>query len=350
MNFNKTIKIGKYIISDSSQVFIIAEAGVNHNGDMDIAKKLINVAVDAGANAVKFQAFKAENLILEDTDKAPYQRRTTAGDETQFEMLKNLEITKEQNLELLNYCRKKDIIFLTTPFDEFSLDELDDLKLPAYKVSSTDLTNLCFLKKIAQKGKPIILSTGMSYLSEIEIALLEIYHINKDVILLQCTANYPIEDNEANLNVIVSYKDKFNILVGYSDHSKGIGASPYAVPMGAKVIEKHFTYDKALKGPDHKSSLYPKELSLFVKQIRKVEEYLGSYIKIPSLSETETRDSLQKCFVAAESIKKGEKLTEDNLVAKRTGGIGISPIYYKNLFGKIASKNYRKDEIIDEHN
>ncbi len=205
MKFNKKIKVGNYTIDSNSPVFIIAEAGVNHNGDINVAKQLIDTAVNAGANAVKFQAFKTENLILTNVEKAQYQKTTTGTSESQFEMLKKLEITKEQNLELVNYCKQKNIIFLTTPFDEESLEELDSLDLPAYKVASTDTTNLLFLKKIAQKGKPIFLSTGMSYLNEVELALEEINEYNQDVILLQCTANYPIKDEDANLNVIKTY-------------------------------------------------------------------------------------------------------------------------------------------------
>lgn len=346
MQFNKEILIGKIKISISSKTFIIAEAGVNHGGDISVAKKLINLAVEAGADAVKFQTFKAEQLVLKNVPKALYQQKTTDAEESQFEMLKKLEVTKEQNLELKRYCFEKGVMFLTTPFGESSLNELDDLDLVAYKVASTDITNLPFLKKVAMKKKPIFLSTGMSYLSEIEIALKEIYPINKDVILLQCCANYPIKDEEANLNVINTYKKRFDIMVGYSDHSSGIGAAPYAVAMGAKVIEKHFTLDKAFKGPDHRASLSPAELVLFVNEIRKVEKYLGSGIKLPTISELETRRALLKHLVTTKAIRKGEKFTIDNVGSKRTGGMGVSPIYYKNIIGWEADKDYKADEII----
>jgi sialic acid synthase SpsE len=218
--------------------------------------------------------------------------------------------------------------------------------LPAYKVASTDLTNLPFLRKVAKKLKPIFLSTGMSYLSEVEMALEEIYCFNRDVILLQCSANYPIKDEEANLNVVNTFKEYFDIIVGYSDHSVGVGAAPYAVPMGARVIEKHFTIDKDMKGPDHKASLSPTELKELVEEVRKIELYLGEKIKYPTLSEIKTRTSLQKCMVAAVDIKKGEKFNENNIIAKRTGGVGFSPIYYSKLIGRIADKNYEKDEIL----
>nr|NQU94575.1 N-acetylneuraminate synthase [Bacteroidota bacterium] len=348
MKFNKKIKVGKYTISKDDPVFIIAEAGVNHNGNIDVAKQLIDVAVESGANAVKFQAFKTENLILKDVQKAIYQKKTTGVSESQFDMLKSLEITEEQNIELLNYCKANDIIFLTTPFDEGSLEELDILDLPAYKVASTDTTNLPFLKRIAQKGKPIFLSTGMSYLSEVKKALQEINAYNYDVVLLQCTANYPIRDEEANLNVIHTFRNTFDILVGYSDHSEGSGAAPYAVPMGVVVVEKHFTLDKSTAGPDHRASLSPSELKLFVAEIRKVEKYLGSFTKAPTGDEEKTRLSLQKSLVALQRINKGEEFTLDNLVAKRTGGKGISPVHYKDLIGKRATKHYEPDDIITE--
>ena len=346
MIFADEIQIGNFNINKSSEVFIIAEAGVNHNGDMNMAKKLIDIAAEAGVNAVKFQAFRTEHLILKDVVKAPYQTKTTDSQESQFEMLKKLEVTKEQNLELLNYCKSKGILFLTTPFDEASLDELDELDLPAYKIASTDTTNLPFLKRVAKKGKPILLSTGMSFMSEIELALNEIYPYNKDVILLHCTANYPIDDCEVNLNVINTFKQKFNMLLGYSDHSVGIGAAPYAIPMGVKVLEKHFTLDNSLSGPDHKASLSPAELIEFVKITRKIERYLGTDLKYPTLSETKTRKSLQKNLVANKVIKQGELFTEENIIAKRTGGEGISALYCNNVYGKAAIKDFNKNDII----
>ncbi len=346
MYFNKTIKIGGFEISKTSKTFIIAEAGVNHCGDMMLAKKLIDLAVEAKADAIKFQAFKAEHLILNNVNKAPYQLETTGSSETQYQMLKKLEVTKEQNIEMRQYCDSKGIIFLTTPFDDFSLNELKNLDLPAYKIASTDITNLPFLKKVASEKKPIILSTGMAYITEVEMALKEIYPINKEVILLQCSANYPIKDKEANLRIIQKFIEKFNILVGYSDHSVGVGAGPYAVAIGAKIIEKHFTLDKAFDGPDHMSSLSPEELVQFVSEIRKVELYLGTDQKIPTISELETRKSLQKYFVASKEIQKGELFCEDNIAAKRTGGNGISPLYFKEVFEKKALKKLLKDELI----
>jgi len=346
MVFNKIFTVLNREISPTSPTFVIAEAGVNHGGDMGVAKKLIDLASDAGADAVKFQTFRAEHLILDSVKKAPYQQKTTEASESQMDMLKKLEVTREQNLELKRYCEKKKIIFLTTPFDENSLDEIDELDLPAYKIASTDTTNLPFLKKVAQKGKPIFLSTGMTYLSEVQMALETIYEYNKDVVLLQCAANYPIRDDEANLAVIDTFKKHFDVLVGYSDHTAGVGAAAFAIPMGAKVVEKHFTLDKSLEGPDHKASLSPEELKEFVQLVRKVDAFMGSSIKKPNLSETKTRASLQKCLVANCEIKEGEIFTEENIIGKRTGGEGISPIYYKDIVGTEATKNYKKDEIL----
>jgi N,N'-diacetyllegionaminate synthase len=348
MKFNKVIKINDFVISENSKVFIIAEAGVNHGGDINFAKRQIELAKKYGADAVKFQAFKTENVILRDVKKAPYQTKTTEARESQFEMIKKLEISKEEIALLKNYCQKLRITFLITPFDEGTLDQLDDLHLSAYKISSTDITNLPFLKKVAKKAKPIILSTGMTYLGEVKVALEEIYPFNKDVILLQCSANYPIKDEEANLNVIHTFKHNFDILVGYSDHSVGVGAAPYAVAMGAKVIEKHFTLNKNLNGPDHKASLNPEELAKMIKEIRRVEIFLGKSEKKPTLSERGTRKALQKCLVAKDGIKKGELFTQDNIIGKRTGGIGISPLFYNSLLGKKASRDYIKDKIIKE--
>lgn len=347
MQFEKKISIESKTISMSSPTFIIAEAGVNHNGDINLAKKLIDIAAEAKVDAIKFQTFKADELILKNVEKAPYQKNTTSSEESQYGMLRKLEITNQQNLELQQYTKAKGLIFLTTPFDEKSLDELDNLNLNAYKVASTDTTNLLFLKKVAQKNKPIFLSTGMSYLSEIKMALETIYEYNKKVVLLQCSANYPLQDYEANLRVLNTYKDSFDVLLGYSDHTQGIGAAPFAIPMGAKVIEKHFTLNQAQEGPDHKASLSPNDLKDFVKIVRKVDEYMGSSIKIPNLTETETRSSLQKCLVASCDIQKNEFFTENNIVAKRTGGIGISPIYYKEIINRKAHRDYKKDEIIE---
>lgn len=346
-SFDHSIRVGDQTISKDHPVFIIAEAGVNHGGDMAKAKELIDVAAASGADAVKFQAFRTEHLILDEVTKAPYQTRTTDQAESQYEMLKGLEVSMAQNRELLAYCASKSILFLSTPFDEVSLDELDELDLAAYKIASTDTTNIPFLEKVARKGKPMFLSTGMTYLSEVAKVLDYILPINQQVVLLACTANYPIRDEEANLRTIETYREQFDMLVGYSDHSVGVGAAPYAVPMGAVVVEKHFTTDKGQKGPDHLASLDPDELHAFVQEIRRIERYLGEAHKLPTLSETRTRASLQKALVAAKPISEGELFSTENLVAKRTGGKGISPLYYYELVGQTAQRAFNVNDIID---
>lgn len=346
MQFNQSIQIASKTIDTHSSVFIIAEAGVNHNGSLELAYQLIDLAISAGADAVKFQQFDSEQLVLDSTEQANYQKRNLANNQSQLEMLKQLELSIDEAKLLQDYCLKSGIVFLTTPFDERSLKQLDGLNMPAYKVSSTDLTNIPFLIEIAQKNKPIILSTGMSYLSEIESALEAILPYNQDVILLQCHSDYPTQDSDVNLNVLRMFQERFNILVGFSDHTPEIGASPYAIPMGAKVLEKHFTLDKTLVGPDHSASLSPEELSEYVAMVRRVELYMGSSIKQPSIVEQETRKSLQKCLVARTAISKGEMFSRENLVAKRTGGEGISPIYFDSIVGGYAPKEFQKDEII----
>jgi len=347
LHFSKNIYLGDKEISEQSPVFIIAEAGVNHGGDMSVARQLIDIAAGSGADAVKFQAFRTEQLIIDDVDKAPYQKNTTGTSESQAEMLKKLELQNENYIELMEYCKLKGIIFLITPFDEQSLQELEGIGVDAYKVASTDTTNLPFLKKIAQTGKPIIFSTGMCYLNEVTAALEEIKCYNDQVIILQCTANYPIKDSEANLNVLRTYQEHYDAILGYSDHSVGLGAALYSIPLGAKVVEKHFTIDKGLDGPDHEASLDPEELKEFVKQARTVEAYLGATVKEPTASELLTRASLQKCLVASCTICEGETFTEENIVAKRTGGKGITPLYYKDIVGKVAQRGYVMNDIIE---
>lgn len=346
-NFSQTVKIGNRILGNDGRVFIIAEAGVNHNGDLEKAMRMVDIAADAGVDAIKFQAFHTENLILRQVRKADYQRKTSAAEESQYDMLKHLEMGIRQSQEIKEYCSSKGILFLTTPFDERSLDELDSLDMEAYKIASTDLTNLPFLRRVARKGKPIFLSTGMSYLEEVELALHEIGKVNKDVVLLQCTANYPASDDEANLNVLDLYRERYQMLLGYSDHTVGIGAAPYAIAKGAVVLEKHFTLDKGMKGPDHRASLSPQELVGFVQEVRRAECFMGKTLKYPTFSEIRNRAALQKCFVAKRIISVGEYFTEENIVAKRTGGKGISPIYEKVLWGTKANRTYDVDEIIE---
>ena len=328
------------------RTYIIAEAGVNHNGDISKAMKLIDIASSCGADAVKFQAFRTSNLILENVKKAPYQMANTGTDKSQSEMLRSLELKKEHYLLLRDYCSNKNLDFLITPFDETSLEELEELNLDAYKIASTDTTNISFLRKIAKTGKRIFLSTGMCYENEVKKAVNAITEINPNLVILQCTANYPTPVDEVNLNVITTLKKEYNYEIGFSDHTEGVGASPFAVALGATVIEKHFTIDKTEKGPDHKASLSPEELSELVSAIRTVEKYLGSNIKKPTKSELSTRKSLQKCLVAKKVIRKGELFNETNITAKRTGGVGISAIDFDDLNGQKSTMDYRKDDII----
>ena len=330
----------------SNKIYIIAEAGVNHNGRIDLAKKLIDVASLAGADAVKFQAFKTEHLIIDNIKKAHYQKKNTDPTISQSEMLKSLELNLKDYKILKRYCESKKIEFLITPFDEESLIELESLNLNSYKIASTDATNIPFLKKVAKTGKKIILSTGMCYMSEVERAVESILHFNKNLVLMHCTANYPADNNEVNLNVLKSFNEKFDCTLGYSDHTIGFGASLYAIPMGAKYIEKHFTLNKKDSGPDHKASLSPEELKEYVSEIRKIEIFLGENEKKPTVSELDTRKSLQKCFVAKRHINKGELLNDDNIVAKRTGGIGISPLKYDIVFGTYAISDFHHNDII----
>lgn len=346
MNTPKHITIGDTLIGEGHPVYIIAEAGVNHNGDMKLAKQLVDVAKDAGVDAVKFQSFHTEHLILKDIEKAPYQHKKTSVTESQYEMLKRLEITKDAMHEIMDYCRKKEIQFISTPFDQESAEDLYSLGVDVFKVASTDTTNLLFLETLAQYKKPILLSTGMSWSFEVEKAVETIELYNKDLVIMQCTANYPIEDHEAHLRVISTYQNKFPYIIGYSDHTKGIGASPYAVSLGVKVIEKHFTLDTTLPGPDHQASLSPDELSQLVLEIRKVETYLGSSIKEPTDSEKETRKYLQKCFVTKKPLKKGDVIYKESLIAKRTGGKGISAFEVESVLGKRVKKALPYNHIL----
>lgn len=345
--FNKEIVIANRRISENARTFIIAEAGVNHNGSIDVAKKLIDEACAAGADAVKFQSFRTEHLILKNVDKANYQKISTKHVESQYEMLSKLEMPIEKMRVLSDYARSQNIVFLSTPFEETSLSDVCNLGVPAVKIAATDITNIKFLRQIARRKKPIILSAGMCYLDEIKKALEAITPFNRDVILLQCTANYPILDEEVNLRVIETLKKEFDILVGYSDHSSGVGASPYAVAMGAVLVEKHFTLSRTQDGPDHKASIEPFELKKLVQTIRTVEKYRGTDIKEPTISEQMNRKSLQKCLVASCDIEKGDFFSESNLDAKRTNGIGMSAIRYDDVIGTRACRNYKKDEIIE---
>ena len=326
-----------------NKVFIIAEAGVNHNGSIDMAKKLIDVATDAGADVVKFQTFKATNLVSKNAEKADYQKKTTDRNETQLDMIKELELPFEAHQELIEYCSKKNIQFLSTPFDLDSIDFLDSLNLPLLKVPSGEITNLPYLRKINQKRRPVILSTGMADIEEIAAAL----QVLKDckVSLLHCTTEYPCPYEDVNLKAMQTMKQQFNLPVGYSDHTKGIEVPIAAVAMGAEIIEKHFTLDRNLPGPDHKASLEPDELKAMVSTIRHIEQAIGNGNKVAAKSEIKNINIARKSIVAACPIKKGEVLSEENLTVKRPGN-GISPMKWDEVVGTIAQKDYCEDEQI----
>ena len=303
-------------------VFIIAEAGVNHNGSIELAYKLIDIASASGANAVKFQTFKAENLVLKNAQKAEYQKQTTNRSESQFKMLKKLELDANTHRRLIDYCKKKDIIFLSTPFDHESIDLLNKLELQIFKIPSGEITNLTYLRHIGCLNKKIILSTGMSDLKEIGDAIKILTNagtLKENITVLHANTMYPTPMEDVNLRAMQTIQNKFDIAVGYSDHTLGIEVDIAAVAMGATIIEKHFTIDKTMDGPDHKSSIEPHELKAMVSSIRNIEKALGSSIKKPSKSEKPNIIMARKSIVARKSIKKGELFTEKNITIKRPG-------------------------------
>lgn len=331
-----------------NKVFIIAEAGVNHNGCTVTAKKLIDIAVEAGVDAVKFQTFKAQNLVSKNAQKAEYQKQTTDIEESQYEMIKKLELDIDTHKELIDYCASKNIMFLSTPFDHGSIDMLNDLKLAIFKIPSGEITNLPYLRHIGSLNKQVILSTGMADLGEIEDALnvlIAAGTAKANITILHANTEYPTPMEDVNLKAMQTVASAFNIDVGYSDHTLGIEVDIAAVAMGAKVIEKHFTLDKTMEGPDHKASLEPDELKAMVQAIRNIEKALGNGIKKPSKSEHKNIPIVRKSIVAAREIRVGEKFTADNLAVKRPGH-GINPMRWDDQLGQVASKNYQTDELI----
>ena len=328
------------------KTLIIAEAGVNHNGDIKLAKRLIDEAVKANVDIIKFQTAKLDLLVSKNAAKADYQKQSTGADESQYEMLKKLILPFEDFVELSNYCKDKGIVFLSTPFDLESIDFLSTLDMPFWKIPSGEITNLPYLISIAQTKKPIILSTGMSTLYEIRYAV----NILKDngsgeIKLLHCTTEYPTPYEDVNLNAIKTIRDELNLDVGYSDHTRGIEVAIAAVAMGAVIIEKHFTLDKKMKGPDHRASLEPMELKKMVESIRNIEVAFGSSAKKPSESEIKNIEIARKSIIAKCNISKGEEFTENNLSIKRPGN-GISPTQWYEVLGQKAIKNFEEDELI----
>jgi N,N'-diacetyllegionaminate synthase len=331
------------------KVFVIAEAGVNHNGSVELAKKLIDVASISGADAVKFQTFKAENLIVKNTQKADYQKQTTDASESQFDMIKKLELDVDTHKELIAYCQEKGIMFLSTPFDHESIDLLSDLGLQIFKIPSGEITNLPYLRHIGSLSKKVVLSTGMSNLKEVGDALNILIHTgtSKDnITVLHANTMYPTPMEDVNLNAMLTIQKEFGVDIGYSDHTLGIEVDIAAVAMGASCIEKHFTLDKAMDGPDHKASLEPEELKAMVGAIRNIEKALGSNKKRPTPSESVNIDVVRKSIVASKDIQKGDLLTEKNITTKRPGN-GISPMRWDEVLGSKSTKDYKVDEMID---
>ncbi len=331
-----------------SKVFIIAEAGVNHNGCIKTAKKLIDIAAQAGADAIKFQTFKAESLVSKKAQKAEYQKQTTDNKESQFEMIKKLELNIDAHQGLMAYCTEKSIMFLSTPFDHDSINLLNKLGLEIFKIPSGEITNLPYLKQIGALNKQVILSTGMANLGEIEAALAVLVSAGtqrKRITVLHANTMYPTPMEDVNLKAMQTIGQALDIAYGYSDHTLGIEVDIAAVAMGASVIEKHFTLDKTMKGPDHKASLEPDELKAMVKAIRNIEHALGSPIKQPSPSEQPNMAVARKSLIAKSDIKQGEQFTEKNLTIKRPG-TGISPMRWDEVIGKTAQKNYLADDLI----
>lgn len=329
------------------RVFVIAEAGVNHNGNLEIAKKLVDVAKDAGADCIKFQTFKSENIVSKRAEKAEYQKKNTNSEGTQLEMLRKLELPYEDFIELNNYCRTKNIIFLSTAFDLDSVDFLQSLDMIAWKIPSGDITNLPYLIKIASLHKPVILSTGMCEMKEIYSAVEVLKrHGAADITLLHCTTQYPTPYKDVNLKAMITMKEQFGLPVGYSDHTKGIEVPIAATALGATVIEKHFTMDRNMEGPDHLASLEPQELKSMITSIRNIEIAMGIGRKQPADSEIKNIAIARKSIVAKKTIMEGELFTEDNITVKRPGN-GVSPMQWFEVLGQSAYKNFEEDELIE---
>lgn len=327
---------------------IIAEAGVNHNGNMDIAKRLIDAAADAGVDYVKFQTFKTENLVSFNAPTAEYQKAATQ-ETSQYAMLKQLELNEQQHIELIEYCNKKGVKFLSTAFDMDSIDLLESLNLDLWKIPSGEITNYPYLARIAATGKPIIMSTGMCDTSDINNALdalIENGATNESITLLHCNTQYPTPYEDVNLLAMNTIKSDYGLATGYSDHTQGIEIPIAAVALGACVIEKHFTLDRNMEGPDHKASLEPAELKKMVEAIRIVEQALGSASKTVSPSEAQNKSIARKSIVAKRNIHKGETLTEDNITVKRPGN-GISPMKWREVIGTPATRDFAPDEPIE---
>lgn len=348
-------KINNRFIGDDYPLFFIAEAGVNHNGSLDLGKELVDIASEAGADAVKFQTFKTENIIIPEAPKSTYHIETTGDDnkQTWFELLKSQEMSENMHIELIKYCREKGIIFLSTPYDKESADLLHNLDVPAFKIASTDTNNTPLLSYIAKKGRPMILSSAMATMEEVELAVSTVRKVGLDkVAMLQCTGNYPANLSDTNLRVMQTYKDKLNCIVGYSDHTAGLTNPIAATAMGAKIYEKHFTIDRRLPGPDHRMALEPDDLINTIRAIRDAELALGNSRKEVLESEKENRIKLRKSIVSILEIKKNQIISVDMISFKRPGH-GMCPGDLNKIIGKKALTNIPigtvlKHEMIDE--
>ncbi len=333
-----------------NKVFIIAEAGVNHNGNLKTAFEMIDIAKNAGVDAIKFQTFTAEKLTCKNAAKAPYQKKLADQTETQYQMLKKYELNKEKHHLLINKCNSIELEFLSSPFDIPSICLLEELGLNTFKIPSGEITNYPYLKKIASLNKKVILSTGMSTMSEISDAIdvfLNFGTSKDNIVLMHCTTAYPTPITEVNLMAMKNIQKEFGFDIGYSDHTEGIDISIAAVALGAKIIEKHFTLDKSMPGPDHQASLSIEELHALVKSIRRIENAIGNGIKKPTKTELENITIARKSIVAAKNISVGEHFSEENLTTKRPG-TGISPMKIISYFGKSSKNNYKPDDIISE--
>jgi len=342
----KKITLGSRVIGTDEPCLIIAEAGVNHEGDVDKGKRLIDAARQAGADAIKFQSFQADKLVTEACELAPYQRQSSRAYKSQYAMLKDFELSRADVTDLYRYAAKNDILFLSTPFDYESLALLNELNIPAFKIGSGEITNLPFLARVARQGKPVILSTGAATLGEIEEAVGAIRTGGTDnLVLLHCVSSYPAKTHELNLRVIKTLEQAFRVPVGFSDHSRGINMAVAAVALGARVLEKHITLDTRYPGPDHKASLEPEEFEELVLAIRDVEGALGDGIKKPTPDEEEIKSVVRKSVVARVDIAANTILTEDMLELKRPN-TGIQPKYLRSIIGKKVSCNVEKDQAI----
>jgi N,N'-diacetyllegionaminate synthase len=340
--------IGNKRVSISDPVLIIAEAGVNHNGDLALALELVDQAARCGADMVKFQSFRTEEIVTAQAPKADYQISNTGSHETQFEMLKGLELSPTQHVDLQRHCEKKEILYLSTPYDKESALDIFNQGAPGIKIASTDTTNLPFLDYVAGLGLPVIMSTGMCDIAEVSDAVRTLRDGGQQQLaLLHCTSEYPAPFDELNLRAIKTLEDKFECVVGFSDHTAGIQASIWGVCAGARIVEKHFTLDRSMRGPDHAASIEPAELSQLVAEIRLVERSIGDGIKRATKSEIRNKSKMQKSLVATRNIEEGELLTAACLTAKRPGS-GLSPLRWKSVIGLRASRSIKANDILTE--